>query len=72
MSSPDQGADAARFHAKEIQASVQRDERAQAEMLSWVRRIVRRILGRQAPPESPLGFERATDCLEAAARRMAA
>jgi hypothetical protein len=50
---PDQGVDAAKFHAQDIQRAMQRDERAEAKMLTWVRLILRRVMGRQNPPASP-------------------
>ena len=50
---PDQGAEAAKYHAQDIQRAVQRDERAETKMLAWVRLILRRVMGRQNPPASP-------------------
>jgi hypothetical protein len=50
---PDQGVDAAKFHAKDIQRAVQRDQRTEAKMLARVRLILRRVLRGQNPPASP-------------------
>ncbi len=50
---PDQGVDAAKFHTEEIRRAAQRDERAETKMLTRVRLILRRVLGRQNPPASP-------------------
>ena len=51
---PDQGVDAAKFHTEEIRRAAQRDERApRTKMLTRVRLILRRVLGRQNPPASP-------------------
>jgi hypothetical protein len=50
---PDQGVDAAKFHAQDIQHAVQHDERAETKMLTRVRLILRRVFGRQNPPASP-------------------
>jgi hypothetical protein len=50
---PDQGVDAAKFHDEDIQRAMQRDELAQTKMLTRVRLILRRVLGRQNPPASP-------------------
>jgi hypothetical protein len=44
--------DAARFHAQELQRAVQRDKLAETAMMTRVRLILRRILGRQDPPAS--------------------
>ena len=48
-SGPRQIADEAKFHTQDLDRALQRDQRAQAEMLSRVRRIMRRILGRPSP-----------------------
>ena len=50
---PDQNVDAAKFHAEEIRRAMQRDECAETKMLTRVRLILRRVLGRQNPPASP-------------------
>ncbi|GEM_PF-3911403 len=50
---PDSNVDAAKFDAGEIQRAMQRDECAQTKMLTRVRLILRRVLGRQNPPGSP-------------------
>ncbi len=50
---PDQGVDAAKFHAEDLKRAMQRDECAEAKMLTRVRLILRRVLGRQNPPASP-------------------
>jgi len=54
---PDQYGDAAKFNAKDMQRAMQRDKLAESKMRTWVRLIVRRALGRKAPPTSPWGFE---------------
>lgn len=46
---PDQNVDAAKFHAEEIRRAMQRDECAETKMLTRVRLILRRVLGRQNP-----------------------
>ena len=50
---PDQNVDAAKFHAEEIQRAMQRDECPQTKMLTRVRLLLRRVLGRQNPTASP-------------------
>ncbi len=50
---PDQQVDANKFHNQEIRRALQRDEGDQAKMLTRVRLILRRVLGRQNPPASP-------------------
>ena len=52
---PDPFGDLARFHAQDLQRAAQRDQLAETnktKMLTRVRRIVRRVLGRQDPPAS--------------------
>ncbi len=61
---PDSNVDAAKFHAEEIQRAAQRNQHAETKMLTRVRLILRRVQGRQNPPASPKGLERATHCLE--------
>jgi hypothetical protein len=51
MNTPDQWGDSAKLHAEELQHSMQRDQAVQRKQLTWVRLIVRRILGRQSPPK---------------------
>jgi len=50
---PDQGVDAAKFHAQDIRNAVQHDERAETKVLTRVRLIVRRVFRRESPPASP-------------------
>jgi hypothetical protein len=50
---PDQNVDAAKFHAEEIQRAMQRGECPQTKMLTRVRLLLRRVLGRQNPTASP-------------------
>ncbi len=50
---PDSNVDAAKFHAEEIQRAAQRNQHAETKMLTRVRLILRRVLGRQNPPASP-------------------
>jgi hypothetical protein len=50
---PDQGVDAAKFHTQDIQRAVQHDERAQTEILTRIRLILRRVFGRKNPPAAP-------------------
>lgn len=50
---PDQGVDAAKVHAQDIQRAMRRDQRDETKMLTWVRLLVRRVLGRENPPASP-------------------
>jgi hypothetical protein len=50
---PDQYVDAAKVHAADLQRAMQRRELAKTRKLARVRRIVRRLLGRQNPPASP-------------------
>ncbi len=50
---PDQNVDAAKFHAEEIRRGMQRDECAETKMLTRVRLLLRRVLGRQNPTASP-------------------
>jgi hypothetical protein len=52
-SSGETNPDAARFHAQDVHRDVERDRAAQAELMIKLRRLVRRTLGRQTPPESP-------------------
>ena len=47
---PDQNVDAAKFHAEEIRRGMQRDECAETKMLTRVRLILRRVLGRRIRP----------------------
>jgi hypothetical protein len=44
--------DAAKFHSREKQREMQRDQLAETKMLIRVRLILRRVLGRQNPPAS--------------------
>jgi hypothetical protein len=50
---PDEYVDAAKFHAEDLQRAMQRDQVAKTRMLTRVRRILRRVLGREVPPASP-------------------
>jgi hypothetical protein len=50
---PDQIVDANKFHDADIRRALQRAECDQARMLTRVRLVVRRVLGRQNPPGSP-------------------
>lgn len=50
---PDQHVDENKFHDDDIRRALQRDDIAQANILSRVRLILRRVLRRQNPPQSP-------------------
>jgi hypothetical protein len=50
---PDQGADAAKLHARDIQRAVQHDERTETKMLTRVRITFRRVFRRRNRPASP-------------------
>lgn len=50
---PDQYRDEAKLHAADLQRAMQRDQVAKTKMLTRLRLIVRRVLGRQNPPASP-------------------
>jgi hypothetical protein len=52
-SSGEQNSDLTRFRTQEVQRELQRNQLAQAKILSRVRLILRRVLGRQVPPASP-------------------
>jgi hypothetical protein len=52
-STPDEYANAAKFHAADLQRAMQRDQVAKTRMLTRVRRVLRRVLGRENPPASP-------------------
>ena len=49
----DQLVDANKFHDEDIRRALQRDECDQAKMVTRIRLILRRVLGRQNPPASP-------------------
>ena len=49
---PDQYGDTAKFTAEELQRALQRDQLAETKMLTRIRLIVRRVLGRKNPPTS--------------------
>jgi hypothetical protein len=53
LGGPDQYTDAAKLNAKDLQRAMQRDQLATTRMLSRVRLIVRRVMGRKNPPVSP-------------------
>jgi len=53
IGTPDEYTDAAKFHAQDLQRAMQRDQVAKTRMLARVRRIVRRVLGRENPSASP-------------------
>lgn len=53
LGTPDEHADAAKFHAEDLQRAMQRDQAAKTRKLTRVRRILRRVLGREDPPASP-------------------
>jgi hypothetical protein len=50
---PDQYADEARRHAVDRQRAMQRDRRSETRKLARIRLILRRVLGRENPSESP-------------------
>jgi hypothetical protein len=50
---PDQNVDAAKFRAEEIRRAMQRDECPQTKMLTRVRLLLLRVLGRKNPTASP-------------------
>jgi hypothetical protein len=50
MGAPDQFADEAKLHARDLQRARQGARRGKTKKLAQVRLIVRRILGRQNPP----------------------
>jgi hypothetical protein len=50
---PDQLANEVNWQAEALQREMHDDRIAQAKMLSRVRRVWRRIMGRQDPPASP-------------------
>jgi hypothetical protein len=50
---PDQIVDANKFHDEGIRRALQRAECDQTNMLTRVRLILRRVVGRQNPPASP-------------------
>ena len=53
IGTPDEYTAAAKFHAQDLQRAMQRDQVAKTRMLARVRRIVRRVLGRENPSASP-------------------
>jgi hypothetical protein len=50
LGTPDEHADAAKFHAEDLQRAMQRDQVAKARKPSLVHRILRRVLRRENPP----------------------
>ena len=49
LGTPDEHVDAAKLHAQDLRRAMRRDQRATTKKPARLRRIVRRVLGRETP-----------------------